>query len=69
MSTSAYPGIKMLDFSEFAVKMQLMDDSVKLAAFDRAFIAATNKQKSEPPNMVRFEFFEILVRIAEMKYV
>ena len=55
-----------LDFSEFGVKSKLLDDFINLAALDRAFIAATLKMNAtDPPNMVRFEFLEILVRLAD----
>ena len=67
---SSYPGITTLDFAEFGVKSKFLDEVVNLSSLDRAYIAATLKLNSaDPPNMNRFEFLEILVRIAEMKYI
>ena len=42
---------------------------MNISALDRAYIAATHKQENNSPNMDRFEFLEVLVRLANMKYV
>ena len=48
-----------------------MDNVVNIATVDRAFIGATRKdvETAAPCNgLRRFEFIEILVRLANMKY-
>ncbi len=66
-----HPGISSIDFSDFAVKSKFLDGAVvNLAALDRGYIGATLKMNAnDPPNMIRFEFLEILVRLAEMRYI
>ena len=75
-SNSSYPCVTVLDFSTFAAKAKIFDKYVNIAAVDRAFIATNFKAKDQaevvgnPGNaLTRFEFLEILVRLAKDKYM
>ena len=70
-SNSSWPNIGNLDFADFATKAKFLDNFVNLAAIDRTFIAANLKTENSiaPSNgLKRFEFLEILVRLANIKY-
>ena len=72
VSMSSYPSMTAIEFAEWGVRSKLQDDqNVNLAAFDRAYIAATLKLNpaTDPPNITRFEFLEILVRLADIKFI
>ena len=72
VSMSSFPTMTTIEFSEFGVRSKLLDDqNMNLAAFDRAYIAATRKDNpaTDPPNLTRFEFLEILVRLADIKFI
>ena len=51
------------------MKSKILDDYVNLSALDLTYIAATNKQENNSPNMDRFEFLEVLVRLANKKFI
>ena len=67
-----WPNIGTLDFCEFAGKAKIIDNTaINIAGVDRCFIGATLKvaESSAPSNgLRRFEFLEILVRLANIKY-
>lgn len=63
-----------MDYSNWAVKCKIIDQNVNLPAIDRTFIA-TNLKKAGVPDfnpignsMSRYEFFEVLVRVSQLKY-
>jgi len=62
--------------TKFVQDTELLDQNVGLATFDRVFIA-TNVNPNKPQNkedqvstqeLERFEFWELLVRLATAKY-
>jgi hypothetical protein len=61
-----------MDFSIFSEICKFLDKNVVLATIDRLFIAANVEiiANDENPDkeLCRFEFFEILLRIAVAKY-
>ena len=67
-----YPMIGMLQISDFAKDCELIDQDFSSNVIDRAFIAsnysADTKKNEGNNNLQRFEFFEILVRIADAKF-
>lgn len=71
-STSSWPNIGQLDFCDLAVKAKFLDQFVNISSVDRTYIAANLKVEtsSAPSNgLKRFEFLEILVRLANIKYL
>ena len=71
-SSSMWPNIGTLDFCEFAGRSKIIDNAVNISAVDRCFIGATLKVENSlaPCNgLRRFEFLEILVRLANIKYI
>ena len=71
-ASSAWPNIGQLDFADFAAKAKFLDNFVNLSAIDRTFIAANLKvsDSAAPSNgLKRYEFLEILVRLANIKYL
>ena len=68
-----------LDFADFAVQCKFLenDPAVNLSTVDRTFIAATlqvegqGAREAEIPadKLNRFEFLEILVRLANIKFI
>ena len=77
ISQSSYPNIGQIDFGNFCEVCKIMDGKVvNLSTVDRAFIAANvavDGQKLSDDNptnaLSRFEFLEILVRLAQFKFV
>ena len=70
---SSYPTIAMNEFTSFAQKCQFMDNSnINLAALDRILIttnvAIHNYTSSAERDLQRYEFLEIIVRMANAKY-
>lgn len=67
-SCSGFPNISWIHFSNFCEKCKIFDKNVILATIDRIFIATNvelEKMDENPDKaLCRFEFFEILVRIA-----
>lgn len=71
-SNSVWPNIGQLDFCEFASKSKILDGVVNISAVDRTYIAATLKVVDTAApclGLRRFEFLEILVRLANIKYL
>ena len=72
ISSSGYPNITWLDFANFIQQIDIIDDKLPLATIDRLFISTNLEDQdiAENPDrsLCRFEFFEILVRIAANKY-
>ena len=71
-SSSSWPNIGQLDFCDFATKAKFLDNVVNISTVDRTFIAANLKvtESAAPSNgLKRFEFLEILVRLANTKYL
>ena len=72
-SHSAFPNISWNDFTAYCIKSGILDKNVILSTIDRLFIT-TNvashefKEKTNERVLKRYEFFEIIVRIAIAKY-
>ena len=71
-SRSNFPSVTLLDFTTFCDICRIMDKNVNLSTIDRLFIA-TNVEiiaNDENPDkeLCRFEFFEILLRLGNVKY-
>jgi hypothetical protein len=71
-SRSNFPSVTLLDFTTFCDICKIMDKNVNLSTIDRLFIA-TNVEiiaNDENPDkeLCRFELFEILLRLANVKY-
>lgn len=71
--SQSYPGISQLTFSYFCQQSGMVDKSFNLSSVDRLFISAIfNDGRTDALNakeMLRFQFLEILVRIARTKYM
>ena len=72
-AASNYPNIGWLDFSNFCDKCQLIDSqNLNRAAIDRCFIAVNvdfdDLDDNPQQELCRYEFFEIIVRMAMCKY-
>eukprot|EP00349_Pseudokeronopsis_sp_Brazil_P006027 CAMPEP_0202967230 /NCGR_PEP_ID=MMETSP1396-20130829/12024_1 /ASSEMBLY_ACC=CAM_ASM_000872 /TAXON_ID= /ORGANISM="Pseudokeronopsis sp., Strain Brazil" /LENGTH=291 /DNA_ID=CAMNT_0049692037 /DNA_START=293 /DNA_END=1165 /DNA_ORIENTATION=+ len=69
---SIYPCISWMDFSNYCDQCRIPDKNVPLATVDRLFIATNVELEAMDDNpdkaLCRFEFLEILVRIANSKY-
>jgi hypothetical protein len=70
---SGFPNISWIDFSNFCDKCKIFDKNVIIATIDRIFIATNvelEKTTTDNPDkaLCRYEFFEILVRIAQAKF-
>lgn len=70
---SNYPSISWLDFADFCTMCQVIDKKfLNTAAIDRLFIAVNVELVAQDDNpdreLCRFEFFEIIVRMALCKY-
>jgi hypothetical protein len=71
---SSFPYLTSLDFADFAIKSKMPDNIVNLSTLDRTFIAANLKVDAAASTdgsngLCRFEFLEILVRLANIKYL
>lgn len=62
----------MIDFSAFCEKCSFFDHKLTLSTIDRLFIATNYEIEDNAENpdraLNRFEFFEILIRIANVKF-
>ncbi len=60
------------EFHKLCNLWQIKDDNLKVADIDRAFIASNVELEEQKANddlsLCRFEFFEIIVRMAKMKF-
>lgn len=71
-ANSSWPNVTSLDFCDFTSKAKILDNAVNISSVDRTYIAATLKvMDSKVPclGLRRFEFLEILVRLANVKYL
>ena len=72
ISTSIYPNISWIDFSNNCYEMKIIDKNMPISTIDRLFIAVNvelEKLEDNPDrDLCRYEFLEILVRIATTKY-
>ena len=71
-ANSSWPNIGSLDFCDFATKAKFLDSVVNISTVDRTYIAATLKVAETTAianGLQRFEFLEILVRLAMIKYL
>ena len=66
-----YPMINRDEFHKLCILWQIKDDNLKVADIDRAFIATNVELEEQKANddlaLCRFEFFEIIVRMAKTK--
>lgn len=65
-----YPHIGLMEFCHFARHAKILDDTIEQQTIDRMFIAC---KVGGPPGasyqqLYRYEFLELLVRIADQKY-
>ena len=71
-SISNFPNITQLDFSDFCVKCNFLDENVTISTIDLMFIASNYEIKVDNENpdraLCRYEFYEVLLRIANAKY-
>lgn len=72
-AASNYPNIGWLDFSNFCERCQLIDNRfLNRSAIDRCFIAVNvdfdDLDDNPQQELCRYEFFEIIVRMAMFKY-
>ena len=72
ISRSNYPNINWLEFVNFVKQAKIIDQNTTLAVIDRLFIATNVELEriDENPDrsLCRYEFFEILVRIAGSRF-
>ena len=64
--------ISWFDFVNFIKPLNIIDKKVPLSTIDRIYIQtnkeASNVKENSDTHLCRYEFFEILVRIAGVKY-
>ena len=74
ISASSYPAITMMAISNWVTRCQIIEGPLNNTVVDRLFISANFQQPDSPKfqtignALVRFEFYELLVRIANAKY-
>ncbi len=72
MAGELFPNIGWLEFSKFCIESGIIDKNCTFSMVDRAFIAVNFEVDDidDNPNreLCRYEFMEILVRIADAKY-
>lgn len=72
-SISYFPYISINEYMQFARRCNLIDSKFKMSAIDRLFIATNYEVEAQDENpdkqLMRFEFIEILLRIAREKYL
>ena len=72
--SSNYPGISQLSFSDFCQDSGLIGKHFNISTADRLFISANyndsaNSGGNSAKELLRYEFLEVLVRIAKVKYL
>ena len=72
-SGSAFPGTNIRDFMVYAAEANLIDKVCDKKCLDRLFTAANlmldKNMEDNPDNaLLRYEFIELLVRVAREKY-
>jgi len=71
---STYPSISWIDFTTYCQQKNIIDKQITLSVIDRLFIAvnvdieASSQGQNNDRTLCRYEFFEILIRIAGAKY-
>ena len=69
---SSFPSCSINEFKAFATRCSFVDSNVPSSTLDRLFIQANVElvdQKENPDrSLIRFEFIELLIRIANDKY-
>jgi len=79
IAVSSYPCVGLMDYGDFVVKCRIKEDSLgcNQSAIDRTFIAAKIQKGGSTDSKVengignamqRYEFFEVIVRLAQMRY-
>ena len=70
--SNEFPNIGQLDFSNWCSECGILDKKVTSATVDNAFVATNFEEEDldDNPNreLCRYEFLEILVRLADKKY-
>ena len=72
-ANSTFPACSMLEFTKFSKRCEFPDRNVSISQIEREFIAAnfeeSKSEQGENPDrqLIRFEFIELLVRIANIK--
>ena len=69
----SFPSIDWLDFTNNVAKWKILDRAnLKMSDVDRIFIATNveleDQEANDDRSLCRFEFYEILVRIAKLKF-
>ena len=71
-SVDAYPNIGWLQFTNFCKAIDIPSEKCTLSDIERCFIAANYEEEDVPENpnrlLNRYEFLEILVRVADVRY-
>lgn len=70
ISGDSYPHIGLMEFTKFAVATDILDETIEQQTIDRMIIAS---KVGSPPGVAnsqlfRYEFLELFVRIADVKY-
>jgi len=72
-SYSSYPAIDWIDFTNHCNTWSVVDKNLKMADIDRIFIATNveleEQDANEDRSLCRFEFYEIITRMARTKYM
>ena len=72
ISADNYPYIGMLQFSHFCKEAEIYNEKCKISDVDRFFLGVNFEPEDQPENpdraLNRYEFIEILVRIANLKF-
>ena len=69
---SVYPFVNKIELSNFAEKAKLIDERLNMANCDLLFVSANDNKKGgikQKTGLIRCEFLEYLVRLAQFKYV
>ena len=72
-ANSTFPACSLLEFTKFSKKCEFADKNMSMAQIEREFIATnfeiSKSDQAENPDrqLIRFEFIELLVRIANIK--
>ena len=71
---TTYPNVGWLNFGKFCDTVKFLDKACKQSDIDRLFIAVNfevddNMEDNPDKELCRYEFLEILVRIADVKYL
>jgi hypothetical protein len=73
-SDISYPNVGWLAFGKFATSIGLLDKNLQIKDIDRLFIVVNYEVDSHMDDnpdkeLCRYEFLELLVRMAELKYM